>query len=117
VNPGNRCREEAGMLFKKKCHELATHACSQCKKPVCGTHCRAYWQTVVCVTCLRQLIKQQPQQRASYAHLHDDPYFYWYFYDDAWMGGPYDADDYALFDDHQGPDDFGADSPGGWQGT
>lgn len=112
----NRCRETAGILFKRKCGEAAAGACVQCKKPICYTHGRSYWQSVACVTCLRELIKTQPQQKQNQAHLRDDPYFYWYFVDDMWMHEPYGDDDYALFDDY-GTNDFAHDDHGGWEGT
>lgn len=111
----SRCRETAGILFQRKCAAPAVGTCSQCKKPICQTHGRNYWQSVACVTCLRELIKKQPQQKQSQAHLRDDPYFYWYYVDDHWDDEPYGYDDYRLFDDDGG--DFGADDYGGWEGT
>ena len=112
----NRCRETAGILFKRKFSAPAMGSCSQCQKPICQNHGRNYWQSVACVTCLREMIKQQPQQRQSQAHLRDDPYFYWYYVDDVWIDEPYGADDYALFDDYH-DDHFGSDVHDGWEGT
>ncbi|MEM1033132.1 MAG: hypothetical protein AAF928_18655 [Myxococcota bacterium] len=112
----SRCRETAGILFPKKCGEPAVGACSQCKKPICKTHSRDYWQSIACVSCLRGLIEGQPQQKQSQAHLRDDPYFYWYYVDTPWNEEAYGASDYRLFDDAGGAD-FGADDYGGWEGT
>ncbi|MEZ4442654.1 MAG: hypothetical protein R3B72_26405 [Polyangiaceae bacterium] len=110
-----RCRETAGILFSRRCDRPAIGECTRCKKPICDHHGRRYWQSVACVACLRTLIKQQPQERQSQAHLRDDPYFYWYYVDDGWDSEPYDGDDFALFQD-AGPD-FGSDVQDGWQGT
>ncbi len=111
----SRCREDAGILFQRKCNQPAVGQCGQCNKPICQTHGRNYWQSVACVSCLREMIKKQPQQRQSQAHLRDDPYFHWYFVDDQWMHESYSDHDYGLFDDHDG--DLAPDHGGGWEGT
>jgi hypothetical protein len=70
---------------------------------------------MVCVGCLRELLKN-PEQRAGYAHLRDDPYFYWYLHDDAYGPDPYGPEDFALFED-QRQGDFGDHVDDGWAGT
>lgn len=119
----SRCRETAGILFNRKCHAEAVGTCSECKKPVCQTHSRNYWESVTCITCLRELIKQKPTEKATRArqkqtkaHLRDDPFFYWYYVDDVWFNEPYGDDDFALFTD-TGGGDFGGDSHDTWEGT
>lgn len=47
------------------------------------------------------------------AHLHDDPYFYWYYVSDH--SDPYDESDYSLFDSEGS--DFGATVDDQWEGT
>ena len=111
----SRCRESAGILFKRRCVEYAVTSCSQCRKPICATHSRQYWQTIACVTCLRKHL-DNPQQRASFQHMRDDPYFYWYFWHDGWVGDPYGEEDYRLFD-HAGDGNFDYGTGDEWQGT
>jgi hypothetical protein len=69
---------------------------------------------MVCVSCLRQQMRQ-PAQRASYAHLRDDPYFFWYFHDDSWLADPYGSDDYALFESDT--QELGTDVADSWSGS
>ena len=110
----NRCRETAGILFKHRCDAPAIGQCAQCQKPVCQTHARPWGQSLVCVSCLRQQV-QPTGHRGSYAHLRDDPYFFWYFREDGWLGDPYGADDYALFD--RGEHEFGTGVTDPWTGS
>lgn len=58
---------------------------------------------------------KDPYKRHSYAHLRDDPYFFWYFRDGSWMKDPYGDEDYSLFD--AGDADFGGDAPDDWAGS
>ena len=93
----SRCRETAGVLFKHMCRADAVTTCSACQKPVCALHSRRHGYGTVCVSCLRTQMKN-PNARGSYAHLRDDPYFFWYYNDYGWFDDPYGAEDYALFD-------------------
>lgn len=70
--------------------------------PVCTVHGRASGNGVACIACLRRTLRD-PRQRASFANLRDDPYFYWYFEGGEWSE-EYDRYDYALFDTGQGAD-------------
>jgi len=58
---------------------------------------------------------KDPYKRHSYAHLRDDPYFFWYFREGSWMKDPYGEEDYSLFDDAE--TDFGGDAPDDWAGS
>jgi hypothetical protein len=108
----SRCRETAGILFKKRCQFPSTQACSKCNKPICRVHVRALSQGEVCIACARTMM-DDPNGRRSYAHMRDDPYFYWYFH--SGYDEPYSDSDYALFDDAGG--DFGAAVDDQWEGT
>ena len=109
----SRCRETAGVLFKHECAADAIAACATCGKPICGLHARPWGQGSACVTCLRAQLKD-PQARGTFAHLRDDPYFYWY-YNDLGFADPYGPDDFALFDAGAGA--LGGDVPDDWSGS
>ena len=64
--------------------------------PVCNVHARPTASGMACISCLRRTLRD-PRQRPSFAHLRDDPYFYWYFDGGDWAE-EYDRYDYALFD-------------------
>lgn len=108
----SRCRETAGILFKKRCQFPATGTCATCQKPVCRVHVRSLSDAEVCITCARTTM-DDPTKRRSYAHMRDDPYFYWYYHSDA--VDPYSDGDYALFD--EGGAEFGAAVDDQWEGT
>ncbi|MBX3183332.1 MAG: hypothetical protein KIT72_03805 [Polyangiaceae bacterium] len=90
-----RCRETAGVLFQHRCEEPPSAECTICRRPICQRHQRWDQHSVTCVSCLRGVFKD-PYKRHSYAHLNDDPYFFWYFHSRS--PDPYGSDDYALFD-------------------
>lgn len=92
-----QCRETSGILFRQPCSAEAVAACFNCQRPVCGRHARQVPQGFACVTCMRSEL-EHPDRRGSYAHLRDDPYFYWYYTRSPWHSHPYDQDDFALFD-------------------
>ena len=108
----SRCRETAGILFKKRCQFPATHACSKCNKPICMVHLRDLNVGEVCIACARAVMAETKDRR-SLAHMRDDPYFYWFFDDSDDYA--YDDSDYALFDQEGG--DFGAAVDDQWEGT
>lgn len=110
-----RCREVAGILFKKRCKLVATQACSQCQKPTCHLHIRVFGGSPLCISCGRAHAAE-PGNRQSMGHLRDDPYFYWYYESGHWFHDDYAASDYDVFSDHDGGD-FGADVDDNWQGT
>lgn len=93
---------------------MATTQCVRCHKPICQTHSRGQGYGTTCISCLREAAKN-PQQRASMAHLRDDPYFFWYFPGGDWFVDPYGAEDYALFD--QGGAEFGKGVEAEWSGS
>lgn len=111
----SRCRETAGILFKHSCHAAAVAECASCRKPVCATHHRRFPYGALCVSCLRTQLKN-PAMRGSYAHLRDDPFFYWYYRPAGWLSDPYGEDDYALFDADDDAD-FGAGVESHWEGS
>lgn len=110
----SRCREIAGVLFKHECAAEAVAACATCSKPICGLHGRQQGAGMLCVSCLRERLKD-PQTRGTFAYLRDDPYFYWYYNDVDWFADPYGADDFALFDEGAGA--IGGDVPDDWSGS
>lgn len=110
----SRCREDAGVLFKRACKETADATCARCHKPVCLRHRREIDDEDVCVTCLRQELDTR-SDRGSVAWLRDDPYFYWYHSSYHWHSSPYTSSDYALFDDASQPQE--ADLEAGWEGS
>jgi hypothetical protein len=85
---------------------------------VCATHVRSTTRGPTCVDCLRQVLKDRGQ-RGYFAHLAEDPYFFWYFDGQDWFDA-YDQYDYALFDPSAAADwgDGGANLDGGaWEGS
>ena len=116
-----RCRESAGVLFSHPCKQSATTTCSSCRKPICDAHARKTGDAVRCVSCVRQDLTDR-HNRGSHAFLRDDPYFYWYYYDDTWYDAPYTADDSSLFDRHRHrhhhhDDVMGGDFDNTWDGS
>lgn len=109
-----RCREIAGILFKHECSAAAVAECSTCRKPICGTHCRSLGQGAACIGCMRQVL-QNPASRGSLAYLRDDPFFFWYYGGEEWLGDPYGVDDFALFDSNDG--DFAQGAEPDWRGS
>ena len=110
-----RCREVAGILFKKRCKLMATQTCVQCNKPTCHLHIRVISQRPLCITCARTAA-QDPQMRHSMGFLHDDPYFYWYYESDHWFDDDYGDADYDLFSSGS-EGSFDADIDDHWEGT
>lgn len=108
----SRCRETAGILFKKRCQFPSTQACAQCQKPICRVHVRLLGGAETCISCARTRL-EDPKQRRSMAHLQEDPYFYWYYASD--LNDPYDESDYSLFEGESA--DFGAAVDDQWEGT
>ncbi len=94
----SRCKESAGFLFPRKCDQMANRQCGQCARAVCQLHHRDVQGRQLCISCVRAGMRDQ-QHRGSYAHLADDPYFYWYYHSSSWFEGGFTAQDYALFDD------------------
>jgi hypothetical protein len=90
------CACKSGVLFDHACGAQASQACARCARPVCQTHARMTQNGLTCVDCLRQVMKDR-QARGYFAHLRDDPYFFWYFDGADWFDA-YDEQDYALFD-------------------
>jgi hypothetical protein len=84
------------VLFDHACGNPPAVACASCNRPVCSVHVRATSRGATCVDCLRQVLRDR-QQRGYFAHLADDPYFFWYFDGADWFEA-YDQYDYALFD-------------------
>lgn len=111
----SKCREVAGLLFKHECSASAVAQCVRCHKPICKDHARGQGYGLTCVGCLRTAA-QQPAQRASMAHLRDDPYFFWYYVGTDWYSDPYGAEDYSLFD-KAGGGKFGGHVDREWQGS
>ena len=109
----NRCRETAGILFKKRCDLPATQNCTSCNKPICRVHVRILGPSDVCISCARSSIESDPGRGRSWGHLQDDPYFFWYYESD--MDDPYTGADYALFD--AGQEALGAAVEDQWEGT
>jgi hypothetical protein len=60
---------------------------------------------------------RDPNARTKYNSFRDDPHFYWYFHDDAWLDDPFDDDDFGAFDkdDQSNFDEQITDSQ--WEGT
>lgn len=110
-----RCREVAGILFKKRCQLVATQTCVQCQKPTCHIHIRVVDQRPLCITCARTTLTST-RDRRSMAHLRDDPYFFWYYESDRWFDDDYDDSDYDLFSAGGDDGDFDGDVDD-WQGT
>ena len=110
----SKCREVAGLLFKHECNAPAASQCARCHKPICSTHARGQGYGTTCIGCLREAAKH-PAQRASMAHLRDDPYFFWYYVGADWFTDPYGAEDYALFDGNDG--NFGRHVDREWHGS
>lgn len=113
----SRCRETAGVLFKKQCHFPSTQKCGACNKPICRMHVRQFSEREVCIACARTELQREPSSRGSYSHLRDDPYFYWYYSDSSWFHDPYGEEDYALFDTGVEEGDFAAGVEDQWEGT
>lgn len=109
----SRCRETAGILFKKRCQHPATQNCASCNKPICRVHVRLLGDKELCITCARASIEDDPTGRRSYAHLHDDPYFFWYYQSE--VADPYGESDFSLFDG--GGAVFASDVEDQWEGT
>lgn len=109
-----RCRETAGILFKKRCKLVATQSCGQCQKPTCHLHIRVMNGNPLCITCARTAVKQ-PGGRRSMANMQDDYYLFWYAESDSWFDDDYDDGDYDVFSSG-GDGDFDADVDD-WQGT
>jgi hypothetical protein len=107
-----RCRETAGLLFPRACHEAAAVQCAKCARPVCAAHVRPAGGTQLCVSCVREGIRDQ-QHRGSFAHLANDPYFFWYF--TSPHTGDFTGSDYALFGDAGGDFDEGFERD--WSGS
>jgi hypothetical protein len=110
-----RCREMAGILFKRKCEQQSVAQCAQCHKPVCNQHVKQSAAGPSCVTCVRNQL-QDRSKRGNYSHLRDDPYFYWYFYDD-FDNDPYDAGDYSVFDSGSSSSDYDGSFDNSWEGS
>lgn len=97
------CKETSGILFSRRCKAPAEAKCKNCKKAICVAHLRTLNEQgkeyQLCIGCTRGHLKSR-QRRGSYAHLRDDPYFYWYSDDRrySWDDDPYDSDDFDLFD-------------------
>lgn len=111
----SRCRENAGILFARDCSSEAGYTCGTCQKPVCSLHARQVEAALLCMSCARQQLVGA-QSRASFAHLRDDPYFFWYA---SQPGGlPFTTADRALFAE-PGPeeDPFAGGSAGHWRGS
>jgi len=111
-----RCRENAGVLFNHACKNEAVGQCAGCHKPICQTHARNMNGRSMCVSCVRNMLKDR-NQRGAHAWLRNDPHFYWY-YDGSDWDDAYDSYDYALFDG--GPDTGGYDMGGAeqaWEGS
>ncbi|MCB9753562.1 MAG: hypothetical protein H6713_26770 [Myxococcales bacterium] len=109
-----RCKEIAGILFKRPCKEPAAYTCTSCGKPICEAHARPGGGAQSCVSCTREAMRD-PSRRGTYAHLREDPYFFWYFHEDAWFGEPYGDEDYSLFE--TGASDFGDMVEDNWEGS
>lgn len=94
-------------------------ACVRCGRGVCATHARATGGGITCVDCLRQVLSDR-QQRGGFAHLRDDPHFFWYFDGADWFEA-YDDYDYALFDREtagaEGGDDAALLGEEPWEGS
>ena len=112
----SRCKEKAGLLFPRPCEAAARAACARCHKPVCATHLRQAQGQPTCVGCVRADLRER-QHRGSYAHLRDDPYFFWYFDQEQWFGESFTAEDYALFDGGAQAVDLDADLQSDWEGS
>jgi hypothetical protein len=111
----SRCRENAGVLFKHPCKEPMVAQCTRCNKPICERHKKGKPGEPTCVDCLRQELRDRGH-RGSYAYLHDDPYFYWYYSDHRWYDDPYYSDDYDLFDASR-HDAYADDMDNNWEGS
>jgi hypothetical protein len=111
----SRCAETSGILFKHACAAEAQGQCVNCSRPICVQHGRAFERGMVCVTCVRAQVRD-PSRRGSFAHLRDDPYFYWYLGSPSRMHHHYDENDYALFDHRRG-EDFGSGVEDQWTGS
>ncbi len=109
-----RCKEIAGILFKRPCKQTAAHQCTHCGKPICESHARPSQGHQACVTCTREAMRD-PSRRGTFAHLRDDPYFFWYFHQDTWFDEPYSDADYSLFE--TGASDFGDMVEDHWEGS
>ena len=94
-----RCKETNGILFKHTCAQTAQAHCTTCEKPICPEHQRFNEGQPTCIGCVRDLLKDRRTRESHQGTYRDDPYFYFYFTDTHWDDDPYDADDYALFDD------------------
>ncbi len=110
----SRCRETAGILFKKRCQYPSTQKCGSCNKPVCRVHIRVLGpSSEVCISCARSSIEADPSSRRSYGHLQDDPYFFWYY--QAEFFDPCGESDYGLF--AEGGEAITSDLQDHWEGT
>lgn len=93
----SRCHETAGLLFERPCEAAAIGHCGFCNRPVCGQHGRNIGAgRVSCITCARAGLRDQTH-RGTFAHLADDPYFFWYF-GVGTAAAAFTAADFALFD-------------------
>ncbi|MCA9654629.1 MAG: hypothetical protein H6712_10045 [Myxococcales bacterium] len=115
----DRCREVAGILFKRKCQLVATQTCSQCNKPTCHLHIRVLGGKPLCIACAREKTHElagSKDSRGSLGHLRDDPYFYWYYESGRWFDDGYETADFDVFSEDDGSD-LGADVDDHWEGT
>ena len=109
-----RCKATAGLLFPRQCDQPAGGQCQRCARPVCQAHVRQGPSgEPLCMTCVREGLREQ-RHRGSYAHLRDDPYFFWYF--TAGLADDFTASDYLLFGD-TGGGDFDASFERDWGGS
>jgi hypothetical protein len=111
-----RCRETAGLLFPKPCDQPAAGSCGRCGRPVCQAHVRQVENAWVCVSCVRQGLRDH-NHRGTYAHLADDPYFFWYAYSADWSDPTFTGSDYALFGPESGAPDLDEDFERDWGGS
>ena len=76
-----QCLERSGFLFAHSCGHEVERNCAQCQKPVCRRHTATdATGRLLCTTCGKKAVQNQPVNAGGRNPYYHDPYFYSYYY-------------------------------------